>query len=363
MSPAGASVVIVGAGIAGLSAAYALDRLGYEVRVLERDSVLRTEGAGLSLWPNATRALRELDLEGTLGECAHVVGDGVTLTPAGETIGRAPLDRITKRFGPLLSVHRGEFLAALRERLEVPVEFGIEVRCAAGALYAGDEQVEADLVIGADGVGSAVRELIAPGRVPRPAGQGAWRGIARLPGVGLRGASEALGPGKRFGLVPLGDERIYWFGVLAGDGAGADLENAFAGWHEPIASVLAATPSSARSYLPLGDLSPLPRWHRDGAVLVGDAAHAMTPNLGQGAAQALLDVAILGRELRERPPEAALAAYESARKRRAERVVRRSRAVGRVGQMTNPFAVGLRNAVIRRTPPVLVARQMEGVLR
>lgn len=357
------AAVVVGAGIAGLAAAHALDRLGFEVRVLERDFELRTEGAGLSLWPNATRALRELGLGEALEECAHVVAEGATLTPAGATIGRAPLDRIAERFGPLLSVHRAEFLAALRERVEVPVEFGGDVRCADGALYAGHERVEADLVIGADGVGSAVRELIAPGRAPRLAGQGAWRGVARVPGLGLRGASEALGPGKRFGLVPLSDERIYWFGVLGGDGADADLEAAFADWHEPIASVLAATPSSARSYLPLGDLPPLPRWHRDGAVLVGDAAHAMTPNLGQGAAQALLDVAVLCRELRERPPREAMAAYEGARKRAAERVVRRSRVVGRVAQTKSPFAIGVRNALVRRIPPALVARQMEGVLR
>jgi 2-polyprenyl-6-methoxyphenol hydroxylase-like FAD-dependent oxidoreductase len=355
--------VVAGAGIAGLAAAHALDRLGFEVRLLERDHELRTEGAGLSLWPNATRALRELGLVEALEECAHAVPEGATLTPAGKTIGHAPLARITERFGPLLSVHRGEFLAALRERAKVPVELGAELSCAAGTLYLRGRRVEADLVLGADGIGSAVRELVAAGQAPRSAGQGAWRGIAQMPGLGLRRASETMGRGRRFGLVPLSGERVYWFAVLTGDGASAGLEDAFGGWHEPIAAVLDATPPSERSYLPLRDLAPLPRWHSGGAVLVGDAAHAMTPNLGQGAAQALVDVAVLCRELAQRPPAEAFLAYERARKARAEQIVRRSRAVGRVAQMANPLAVGLRNALVRRIPPALVARQMEGVLR
>ena len=208
-----------------------------------------------------------------------------------------------------------------------------------------------------------MREAVAPGVKPRSAGYGAWRGVARTGDITPQGASETFGRGKRFGLVALSGERTYWFAVLTGEGAEADLERAFAGWHEPIAAVLASTPPSERSYLELRDLPPLPRWHRDRHVLVGDAAHAMTPNMGQGAAQALLDVAALTSELAAKPQAEAFRAYERARKRSAERVVRQSRAIGRVAQTANPIAARLRDTLARHTPAALMARQMGRTLR
>jgi len=157
--------------------------------------------------------------------------------------------------------------------------------------------------------------------------------------------------------------------VIGADGrhadgdASVDLEKAFAGWHEPIAVVLAATPASARSYLDLRDLPPLPRWHSGRHVLVGDAAHAMTPNMGQGAAQALLDVAALRDELAAKPRAEAFRVYERSRKRPAERIVRQSRAIGRIAQTANPLAARLRDTLARHTPAALMAYQMGRVLR
>ncbi len=355
--------VIVGAGIAGLAAARAFGDLGYAVRVLEREPELRTEGAGLSLWPNALRALETIGLGDVLDGCGHVLSTGGTLSVDGATISTAPLDRLAARFGPLVSVHRGELLQAMRERVGAPIEFGADVSCSEGVLYADGEPIEADIVVGADGIGSAVRELVATGVVPRSAGQGAWRGVAHTGDLTPQGASETLGRGRRFGLVALSDQRTYWFAVLADGGVDADLEAEFAGWHEPIAAVLAATPAGERSYLELRDLPPLPHWHAGSHVLVGDAAHAMTPNMGQGAAQALLDVAVLRDELAARPRAEALRTYERLRKRPAERVIRQSRAIGRIVQTANPLAARLRDTVARHTPAALMAGQMGKVLR
>jgi 2-polyprenyl-6-methoxyphenol hydroxylase-like FAD-dependent oxidoreductase len=357
------TAIVVGAGIAGLAAAKALADIDYAVRVVESDSELRTEGAGLTLWPNAVRALEELGLGEVMVECGHVLRKGATLSPAGETIATAPLDRIAERHGPLLSVHRGELLQALRERVKAPLEFGAAVRSAEGALYVGEERLAAELIVAADGIHSAVRERIAPAVASRPAGYGAWRGIAHTGSVTPAGVSETLGRGKRFGLVPLGGERTYWFAVIADSDGSEDLEAAFAGWHEPIAAVLSATLSAECSYLELRDLPPLPRWHRDRFVLIGDAAHAMTPNLGQGAAQALLDVAALSRELAAKPPPDALRAYERARKRPAERIVRQSRTMGRIAQTANPLVARLRDTLARRTPSALIAGQIGRTLR
>jgi 2-polyprenyl-6-methoxyphenol hydroxylase-like FAD-dependent oxidoreductase len=246
--------VVVGAGIAGLASGRALRTLGYDVRLLERDRRLRSEGAGLTLWPNALRALRALGLGEAASSCARVLDDAVTLTPDGRLLSRLPMDRLRRRFGPLVSVYRPELLTALRDGYGGPIEFGAEVSAAGGRLHLDDEPIEAELIVGADGINSVVRRLLVPGVLSRPAGYGAWRGVAATGSATPHVASETLGRGKRFGLVPLPGERTYWFAVLGQGGGEADLASEFARWHDPIPDVLAATAVGERSYLPLADL-------------------------------------------------------------------------------------------------------------
>lgn len=107
---------MVGTGIAGSASAYSLTRLGYEVCVLARDDRLRSEGAGLTLWPKAVRALEAIGLDDAIAECSHPVREAVTLTPSGSVLTTVPLDRIAERFGPLVSVHRADLLEALAAR-------------------------------------------------------------------------------------------------------------------------------------------------------------------------------------------------------------------------------------------------------
>ena len=355
--------MVVGAGIAGLATAKALLDLGYRVGVVEAHVSLRTEGAGLTLWPNAVKALRELGFGDVLESCGATVPQSVTLTPAGETIAVVPLSHIARRFGPLVSVHHGDFLRELYDRVDLPVEFGLPLRAENGVAMVRGEPLEADLIVGADGIGSAVRQLVATGVKVRPASYGIWRGITHLGAAAPQRASETFGPGRRFGIVPLSGGRTYWFAAMSAASGSEDLDTAFRGWHEPIPKLLHATPPGERSFLELGDLPPLPRWHRKGIVLVGDAAHAMTPNLGQGAAQGLLDALMLRRQLTARPQARALSGYEQARKRRVERIVRRSRAAGWVGQLSSPVAVQVRDGIARRAPASLLARHWASVLR
>jgi 2-polyprenyl-6-methoxyphenol hydroxylase-like FAD-dependent oxidoreductase len=195
--------VVVGAGIAGLAAAHSLTEIGYDVRLLEREAELRADGAGLTLWPNAICALEAIGLGDVVRESTREISTAVTLTPAGALLAEMPLDRIGERFGPLVSAHRADLLRALQQRVDSEIDFGAGVNATAGTLHTRGTPLEAELIIGADGIGSAVRAVVAPGVSPRPAGYAAWRGVAQTGHATPDRASETLGRGKRFGIVPL----------------------------------------------------------------------------------------------------------------------------------------------------------------
>lgn len=347
--------------------AHALGRLEYEVTVFERSADLRTEGAGISLWPNATAALEALDLGDVAADSSHVIAGASLKTPKGGGLSDVPLRGIAERYGPLVAVHRADLLQGLFERAQATasVEFEAEATISEGALFVDGARIDCDLVVGADGVQSIVSRLVAPGARARSAGYGAWRGIATHDDEALASnvATETIGRGRRIGLVPLGRRRTYWFAVIAGDDGSADLQGAFAGWHRPIGEVLADTPEGDRSYLELYEVPPLATWHRGNMVLVGDAAHAMTPNLGQGAAQALQDVAVLSRELETVDTGSAFSRYERMRKKPAERIVKQSRRLGRLVQASHPLSAKLRDSLLRSTPGALTAWNLERVLR
>lgn len=290
------------------------------------------------------------------------IEDAVTLTPDGRVLATMPLRRLEKRFGPLMSADRGELLASLRTSFDGEIEYGVDVQAQDGRLWVDESPIEADVIVGADGIGSTTRKLVTGDVAARPAGYGAWRGIAGTGPLTPIAASETMGRGKRFGLIPLANGRTYWFAVTTSVEK-TNLAREFSGWHEPITAVLEATPPSNRSFLPLADMPRLPRWHRKEMVLIGDAAHAMTPNLGQGAAQALQDVAVLAQWLGREPLAGALAGYAKERKRHCERIIARSRAVGALAQASHPFATQLRDTLARLTPDAVLVHQFAGILK
>lgn len=232
----------------------------------------------------------------------------------------------------------------------------------------------ADLVVLADGLASATRHHITgPAPQPRYAGYTAWRGVTE-PDTGLPtrlAAAESWGRGQRFGIVPLPSGRAYWFatantaeGRHTPGGEHTGLLRRFAGWHEPITRVLEATESDQVLRHDVYDLHPHPSSYvRGRLVLLGDAAHAMTPNLGQGACQALEDAATLG-VLAGRGSDlaAALASYDALRRPRAQLIARRSRQLGRVGQLDGWAATLIRDLLVRATPSRVTDRQLHATL-
>jgi 2-polyprenyl-6-methoxyphenol hydroxylase-like FAD-dependent oxidoreductase len=222
---------------------------------------------------------------------------------------------------------------------------------------------EAALLVGADGLRSEVRASLLPGAPgPREAGPVAWRAVVSAPWVPRTLTAETWGHGRRFGIVPLGDGRVYWFAATGREVTPDDLAACFAGWHEPVERLLAATPREAVLRHPIAYLPALPRFAGDRWALVGDAAHAMTPDLGQGGCQALEDAVELGAALAGAGSvPSALAAYDAARRPRAQSIARRSRVVGRIAQAAGPAAV-VRDVAMHLTPARLTEQGVDRLL-
>jgi 2-polyprenyl-6-methoxyphenol hydroxylase-like FAD-dependent oxidoreductase len=213
-----------------------------------------------------------------------------------------------------------------------------------------------DALVGADGLWSTVRRTLHGDSTPRYAGYTAWRGVIAYAGD-VR-ASETWGRGRRFGLVPLADGRVYWFATANApehsqmpEGDKSELLGRFGRWHDPIPSVIEQTPDSAILRNDIYDLKPLKTWGIGRVTLLGDAAHAMTPNLGQGACQAIEDGVVLADCLAREPDTVeALRSYERARAPHTAMVIERSRRLGRVGQLQNPVATWLRDTLVGALP-------------
>lgn len=356
-------VIIIGSGIAGLSAAVALRKVGVEVAVYERAPELRELGAGISLWANALRALdyigagesvRERSLRMVRSEMRARDGYKVQMG-----IDSAALE---KRFGLrelVRMVHRADLVAALASHLPPDTaRYGHE--CIAVEDFEGRPRVRfanghadaADAVIGADGIRSAVRTALLGPQEPRYSGYTCWRGIAPRPvGVEPGYIGEWWGRGRRVGITAIPGDRAYWFAVENAPqarqvpDAKAHLLAAFAGWADPVPGMLANTPADHLIHADIIDRPPARTWSKGCVGLVGDAIHSTTPNLGQGGCMAIEDSVVLARHFaQEKEPARALEAFAAERYPRTSGIVNESWRFGKLAQKEGRLTCWLRDA-------------------
>ncbi|KOX13717.1 2-polyprenyl-6-methoxyphenol hydroxylase [Saccharothrix sp. NRRL B-16348] len=308
---------VIGGGVGGLAAAVGLRRHGWEVDVFERSAALPDVGTGLGIWPDAVAALDRLGL----GDAARRVGrrqsDGVVRKPDGTVIGTIGASSVHLLTRPALL---GVLAGALPDGV---VRFGTAAGLADCDGY--------DVVVGADGIHSAVRGELFDATVRRSGAIG-WRGTVDVP---VDAGGETWGRGGKFGLTPQADGRTNWYAM------GSDL-SLFADWHDPIPRVLAAATDVLRHELL--HLSPLPSYVSGKVALIGDAAHAMTPDLGQGACQAIIDGVVLA-ECLAGDVEAGLRSYDARRRRVTRRLAARSLQLNRLARMRR--FTGLRDLGLR----------------
>ncbi|MFV2110851.1 FAD-dependent oxidoreductase [Micromonospora sp. LOL_025] len=380
------SAVVVGAGIGGLAVTGALARSGWRVTLLERADRVRPEPTAVALWPNGVRALRALGLGAGLEAIATALPDGGVRRPDGHWLVQprpTPADRM-----PVV-VHREDLHDALIAGLgdEVELHTGVTVRTVRAvsgerpSVGDGRHTIEADLVVAADGTDSAVRRQLAPESGVISSGCAAWRAVIpwyrapKLPADRSVGG-EVLGAGYRFVSASLGERGssggssrggIYWVATAVGaprpeppETQLALLRRWYAGWPAPIAELLDATDPTDLVQQEIRELRPLPRSYGfptgpGGVVLLGDAAHAMPPHLGQGACLAFEDAATLASLLRESRLPDAVTAYDRVRRPRAATVVRQTRRMSAVLKARGPLALRARDVALGALSPRLLS--------
>ncbi len=358
-------VVIIGSGIAGLSAAIALRKVGIDATVYERAPELREVGAGISLWANALRALDTIGVGESVRAAALKMTRSEMRARNGHKV-QMGLDAaaLEKRFGlPELvrMIHRADLVAALAAHLPPgTARYGHE--CVAvenfdtrpHVRFANGHTDEPDAVIGADGIHSVVRTAILGPEEPRYSGYTCWRGICPRPaGVEPGYIGEWWGRGKRLGITTIPGDRVYWFATenAPPNGRAADerahLRAAFAGWADPAATIFATTPDDRIFRNDIIDRPPVRVWSKGRVGVIGDAAHPTTPNLGQGGCTAIEDSVVLARHLATNADVArALVAFTADRVPRTSAINRESWKFGRLGQKQGRVTCWLRDAAI-----------------
>jgi 2-polyprenyl-6-methoxyphenol hydroxylase-like FAD-dependent oxidoreductase len=392
------SAVVVGAGIGGLAAAACLHAAGWQVTVLERAGSVEPAGAGLALAPNGLRALDVIGIGDLLR--AHAVPQAMGMRrPDGRWLLRASSETmVADRFGdPIILVPRATLIEALLTRVHDGVlRLSTEVTSVSPdgtVVTSAGEEVRADLVVAADGIGSAVRSALWAAEEPRLkyAGFTTWRLLTGRvsPDIGPVPMAETWGRGKLFGVMPLADGRVYCYAAAVAEpgapvsaeiadgfepgsyppggrdlGEQGELMRVFSTWHEPILFLTQLVSPAAVLRHDVAELAaPLRSFHQGRVALLGDAAHPMTPNLGQGACQAIEDAVVLAR-LVAGPGGAAsvgqaLAAYTAQRLPRTTQVVRWSRRMGAMSTWKAPAAVAFRDqlaAVMGKIAPAAALR-------
>ena len=367
--------VIAGGGIGGLTTAIALEKLGHEVEVYEAAPEFKSVGAGLGLAANAVKAFDHLGLKDEVLAAGQLLPSAKLLTKKGAVITRVDSLKISAKYGvDNFAIHRADLHAVLLKNLKKTklvtgkkaetcseVASGVEVKFTDGTSASGD------FLIAADGIHSQIRKQFLPKSAPRYAGYTCWRAVVPQPKQPIELPSETWGEGARFGIVPLKDDRIYWFACLNARQHDLSVRNFkkgnllwhFDDFHAPVAELIQSAAQEDIIWGDIIDLAPIDKFAFGKVLLVGDAGHATTPNLGQGACQAIEDAAFLYSTLQGSGSiEEKFRRFETIRKPRTKKIVENSWRIGRVAQWEKPWAAGLRNKLFSMVPQSVQEKQL-----
>lgn len=362
--------LIVGGGIAGCASAIALAQAGAKVTMLEKQQEWRFQSSGIFIYHNGLAALDSLGVLPEIMTSGFAITDGrnIYLDQHGELIVDTFYPSRHPGVAPIVGIRRAELHRILANRLNA---LSVDIRLGTTAVHIdqdGADHVSVafsdgssgqyDLVVGADGLRSEIRRMVAGPLEPVYTGLGVWRSVHRRP-KDLTAKIMMMGTGKRLGIMPISDEQLYLFGTVAepaGQWYGREewprlMQARFAEFGGPARQFLdTLCTESEILYTAVEEVAaPLP-WHRGRIIMIGDAAHASTPFMGQGGAMALEDAVLLAQMLlQDDGVETTLRDFGEVRYPMCKFVQDTSRKVGEAGAQEDETVLNVRNETMRRT--------------
>ncbi len=370
-----AAFAIIGGGIAGLTTAIALKQKGIDSIIYEAVPEIKAVGAGLVLAANAMKALRKIGIAEDVINAGALLPSFTIYDSQGRVINKTNSTILGEKYGlDNLTIHRSALHKVLLNKIDHDCIYTGKklIDAVQGAddikLYFEDGSIQlARYLVAADGIHSAVRKKIMPKAVLRYAGYTCWRAVIDASSFNLNETSETWGTARRFGLVPMKNNQLYWFACMNAPVQNSrmkhftkeDLLEQFSNFHYPIPQVIKATRNEQLIWNDIIDLKPVSQYAFDKILLIGDAAHATTPNLGQGACQAIEDAVILADELlQNKDVTQAFRNFERRRIKRTREIVNASWKIGSVAQLESNFLAGIRNFILRYLPSKINERQI-----
>nr|WP_302180056.1 FAD-dependent monooxygenase [Chryseosolibacter indicus] len=359
--------------------AIALQKKGFNVLVYEQATAIKPLGAGLVLAANAIKAFAEIGIDTSILEAGKILKALRIKNTDGSVLAETDSEKLANKFGLVnnFAIHRADLHQILIHYLQ-PGTLRLNKGCVGFQQQPNGVTLEfhdgstafADYVIACDGIHSVIRKKLLPESETRYAGYTCWRAVIdNIPDtVDMTETTETWGRGCRFGIAPLRNNKLYWFACINAKKNDPlmramhipDLLTFFSNFHSPVTDIIKHTQSSQLIWNDIIDIKPIKRFAFGNIVLLGDAAHATTPNMGQGACMAIEDAATLANYIEAAPSaEEAFTLFEKKRIKRTTDIVNKSWYIGKIAQLDHPLLVSIRNKILKLTPPKVAEKQVQ----
>ncbi|MGH1517287.1 FAD-dependent monooxygenase [Chryseobacterium sp. JK1] len=338
------AISIIGAGIGGLTLGNILKQHGHDFTIYEAASEIKPVGAGIMMAVNAMQVFDQLGLKEKIENAGNKIHRITIADESLKPISKTEVLELENKYRSCnVAIHRAELQKILAENIDTEaIKLGyslqkIEKRENYILDFENTIQEESRIVFGADGIKSPIRNQILKTGNIRSTGQKCWRGLVEfdLPEKYDQEAFEMWGKGKRFGFVKISDKKVYWYACINEKDFSRYLEitDIFNDFNTLVLQIIEATPHENIICNTITDLSPIPKWYTDHLCLIGDAAHATTPNMGQGACQAIEDAYIIGKLLDQYQDfNTVFENFQMIRRKKVDYIVNTSRTIGKVSQ-------------------------------
>lgn len=371
------NVDIIGAGIGGLTTAIALEQKEFNVRIFEQAKEIKPVGAGIIIANNAMQVFEKLGLRNLIERNGNPISSMKITKPNLETISHIDLSYFEQKYQVKnIAIHRGKLQQILIDQLKSTdinlnhklnrITYNTEDYLLE---FENENKIQSSILLGADGLNSIVRKSLFPTYIRR-ANQLCWRGITdySLPSDYQHELNEAWGKASRFGFVQIAKNKVYWYALKSfntdpNELSIRNIESYFSKYAPIVQNLIKSTDYDSINTAEIADLMPTNHWHTNQVCLLGDSAHAATPNMGQGACQAIEDAYVLSECLAKYETSKAFEEFQKLRLPKAHQVVKASWRIGKIAHLSNPLLIGLRNQMMRLAPTSLSRKQSEQIFQ